>query len=118
MILHPLLCVIGQRLPPEYYALCPLPAPLTSQRKAFEESKRVAGATLWWLARTTMINANGMRIGQCQHLLRPMWPFQPCDQGSWSSRPQLSRPRGDRLQSSDLSWVRARESGLLKHLQT
>lgn len=111
-------CHWPRAAPGRLYSLCPLPPPLASQRKAFEESTQVAGAALWQLARTRMINANGMRVGQCQHLLHPVWPFQPCYQGSWSSRPQLSRPRGDRLQSSDLSWVRARESGLLKHLQT
>lgn len=118
VILHPHLFVLGRGLPLGDYSLCSQPAPLTSQGKPFEESKRMAGATPWQLARTGMINTNGRRVGHHQQLLHPVWPFQRCDQASWSSWPQLSRPRGDRLQTSDLSWVRARESGLLKRLWT
>lgn len=57
-------------------------------------------------------------MGHCQHLLDPTWLFQGCDQGSRSSWPHFSRPHGDRLRSSDLSWVRARESGLPECLLT
>lgn len=70
---------------------------------------------LWLSAHARMTNAEGLRAG---HLLTPVWLFQRSDQGAWSSWPQLNKPPGDRLQSSDLSCVRARESGLPKRLLT